>query len=362
MKYDYIFISNTPSFYKINLYNELCRHLSIKVYFIGQSSTIRNQDFCNGTMNFEYKFINKESFENRNKLLSFILILKNLASDSYSYLALPGWEIFELCVLMCFHPKKKNAIVIESSIRETNLTGFIRLLKKYIVNRCCIAFPSGLLQKDILDNLNFNGLTVKTHGVGIINYHNIDENLNNSVNLCCRQNSNQLKKSYKFKYLYVGRLSEEKNLVFLINVFNNLKKDLTIVGDGPQMLLLKNIAENNIKFLGYVDNINLKKIYCEHDIFILPSISEPWGLVIDEAIYFNLPVIVSNNVGCVDDMVTSGKTGVDFQYDSSRSLISSIINMENNYLNFYNNVLNFSFTDRDRKQLNSYLSIFNKSS
>jgi 1,2-diacylglycerol 3-alpha-glucosyltransferase len=44
----------------------------------------------------------------------------------------------------------------------------------------------------------------------------------------------------------------------------------------------------------------------------LPSVSEPWGLVVNEAMACNLPVIVSNRCGCVDDLVEPGANGFIF--------------------------------------------------
>ena len=39
-------------------------------------------------------------------------------------------------------------------------------------------------------------------------------------------------------------------------------------------------------------------MYAEYDILILPSLSEPWGLVVEEALYYGMPVIISDRVGC----------------------------------------------------------------
>lgn len=89
----------------------------------------------------------------------------------------------------------------------------------------------------------------------------------------------------------------------LIKAFNENGKPLTIIGTGSKEAEYKALAKSNITFLGFVDNNKLKDIYVNCDCFILPSNSEPWGLVVEEALYNGLPVIVSDMVGCNVDMV-----------------------------------------------------------
>ena len=54
MTYDKIFVTNLPSFYKLNLYNAIAERKKIFVVFTGDTAGDRNKDFFNGEMNFEY--------------------------------------------------------------------------------------------------------------------------------------------------------------------------------------------------------------------------------------------------------------------------------------------------------------------
>jgi glycosyltransferase involved in cell wall biosynthesis len=56
------------------------------------------------------------------------------------------------------------------------------------------------------------------------------------------------------------------------------------------------------------------------DIGVVPSIFEPWGLVVNEAMAVGLPVIASDRVGCVDDLVKHGKTGMVYHAGSPEEL------------------------------------------
>jgi glycosyltransferase involved in cell wall biosynthesis len=66
---------------------------------------------------------------------------------------------------------------------------------------------------------------------------------------------------------------------------------------------------NNVVFTGFVNQSDLPGLYAALDIFVLPSEHEPWGLAVNEAMCAGLPVVVSQGVGCVADLVRDGVNG-----------------------------------------------------
>ncbi|MGN0027747.1 MAG: glycosyltransferase, partial [Clostridium sp.] len=115
--------------------------------------------------------------------------------------------------------------------------------------------------------------------------------------------------------LYSGRLIELKNIKIVIEALAKLNKEITMVilGDGFLKNELEEFAKkNNIKLIisGFIDNQNeLFKQYYIGDCFILPSNNEVWGLVVNEAMFSGLPVLVSNICGCSLDLVKEGING-----------------------------------------------------
>ena len=110
-------------------------------------------------------------------------------------------------------------------------------------------------------------------------------------------------------YLYFGRLSEEKGIRFLIDVFKNLKnKKLVIIGDGPlKNYILKNKSEN-IEYLGFKTGEDLKNHILEAKATIYPSEwyeNAPIALI--EAIILNKPVIVANTGGMPEIALNGAK-------------------------------------------------------
>jgi glycosyltransferase involved in cell wall biosynthesis len=120
------------------------------------------------------------------------------------------------------------------------------------------------------------------------------------------------------RFLYVGRLSPEKNLARLIEAFGEVRKTyknatLRLVGDGPIKEELKQLARvrriEGLVWVGSLDGANTVVEYLSATALVLPSISEPWGLVVNEAMSYGCPVVVSERCGCVPELVKEGETG-----------------------------------------------------
>ena len=76
----------------------------------------------------------------------------------------------------------------------------------------------------------------------------------------------------------MGRLSKEKNIEMLIDIFNKLEDyKLTIVGSGPLEKQLKGRANENIIFVGNVVNLGIRKYFETNDILVLTSVSKHGG-------------------------------------------------------------------------------------
>lgn len=336
--YDIIFITNLPAFYKINLYNKIALQRKILVVFTGTETFERNNDFFMGEKKFDYQFLSEH-----NSFVKIFTLIKILICIKYNKVILGGWDEIIYWATIFLSPKKKNCLVCESSNKESITQGVKGLIKSLFLSRISLAYCSGKSQEQLLRSLKYSSKTIITKGVGIFNYHKQPPFIHkNSVS----------------SFLYVGRLSPEKNLKNLIECFNN-KKDLTlnIIGFGPLEKDLKGIANKNIIFHGAIDNKKLSKYYQENDVFILPSISEPWGLVVEEALNNNLPVIISDQVGCSDELIQEDKNGIIFKVkekDSLEKAISKIIDTE-----YYNKMQYYiSQTDIEmnvQHQINAYL-------
>ena len=120
--------------------------------------------------------------------------------------------------------------------------------------------------------------------------------------------------------LFCGKFSEAKRPLDLLKAFHSLgddpKASLVFVGDGSfRADLQEYVLERglkNIHFLGFRNQTEMPTCYSMADVLVLPSGHEPWGLVVNEAMCFGLPIIASDKVGAALDLVHEGVNGFVF--------------------------------------------------
>ena len=132
-------------------------------------------------------------------------------------------------------------------------------------------------------------------------------------------------------FLYVGRLSPEKNVEGLLAAWLLYRNQggqwpLVLVGDGPSATKLRNQAGESdlsaeVHFSGLCSSLELPPFYAFAGCFVLPSTREPWGLVINEAMASSLPVLVSSHCGAAEDLVEEGRNGFTFDPNSQVELV-----------------------------------------
>ncbi|HEY2483239.1 MAG TPA: glycosyltransferase family 4 protein [Caulobacteraceae bacterium] len=92
---------------------------------------------------------------------------------------------------------------------------------------------------------------------------------------------------------------------------------LVMVGSGEMEAALRVLAHDlaleNVRFVGFVNQNDLPAIYAASDIFVLPSGNEPWGLAVNEAMCARLPIVLSEEIGCAPDLVRGGANGQTFR-------------------------------------------------
>lgn len=134
------------------------------------------------------------------------------------------------------------------------------------------------------------------------------------------------------KFLYVGRLSREKNLGLLADAFINVIKAgfrsyLIIVGDGPYRSNLENKLEGYpVLFTGFLVGEELSAIYASSDVFVFPSATDTFGNVVLEAQASGLPVIVSDEGGPKELMIHN-ETGYVVKANDRSALVNTLVSL-----------------------------------
>jgi glycosyltransferase involved in cell wall biosynthesis len=84
-------------------------------------------------------------------------------------------------------------------------------------------------------------------------------------------------------------------------------------------------VRSDIRFVGFRNQTELPRFFDLCDVFVLPSQHEPWGLVVNEAMNAGRAVVVSDSVGCQEDLVREGQTGAVFPVGDIRGLADALM-------------------------------------
>ena len=136
--------------------------------------------------------------------------------------------------------------------------------------------------------------------------------------------------------VFVGRLIGVKGVATLVDAQARVEAAgsplwTVVVGDGAEGDSLRRRArEHSIRrmvFAGARRPLELPAIWAAADLFVLPSLHEPWGVVVNEAMAAGLPVVLSDRVGAAPDLLVEGETGRGFCAGDADALAAALIDL-----------------------------------
>ncbi|HFF9317053.1 glycosyltransferase family 4 protein [Clostridium perfringens] len=258
-------------------------------------------------------------FLKRYKII-FNLGLKSIVKNN-DIILISGYDQLSMIFtsILCKLNKKPYVVFFDGisvSKIDSNENYFKKIIKKQVIKNSFAAMANGEIGKRYLN---------EKLGYDLGKIYNQFLSVDSKSILSLKKNSFKYRMTLREKYnidkneivvLYSGRLIEKKNILTLIKAISEIKEyniRLFITGGGE---LEKNIIEickdKNIKLTitGFIGNQKeLFKHYFLADMLVLPSIDEPWGLVVNEAMTADLPVIVSKECGCSLDLIENGVNG-----------------------------------------------------
>jgi len=335
--------------YSIDFYNDLNAAFDADIYFFRKN--LRSQKFdmnkLLSQLNFTPKFLTF-GFELRHKgrLIRFGYLKKVVQFKPDIILV---WEyniisFFTALFTKIVYPKTKVYSLCDDSVDVAITSSTLRRIGRFL----CFKVLDGI----VLDNelaeqwYNKHFPDVKTTVFPIIQKEERILSIINVSDSITQGYINQYKLIDKDVLLFVGRLVEVKNLRFLIDVFSsyvaiNKNAVLILVGDGDKKSeLLKMVEEvkiqDNIIFAGRFEHKELYAWYRAADYFILPSIWEPFGAVVNESLIAGTPVLCSNLAGAT--CLINNENGVTFNPFDKDELLSILNEVFCKKRNSFNNI------------------------
>lgn len=143
----------------------------------------------------------------------------------------------------------------------------------------------------------------------------------------------------EFFILCVGRLEKVKGHQYLIDAFSKIIKEiprakLILVGDGSERRNFEKQAEelgvkDSVRFAGEIRHDELPHYYHQADVFVMPSLSEGFGITAIEAMACGVAVIATR-VGGLLDIIADGKGGILVEAGDSRAIARAVLFLSNN--------------------------------
>ena len=330
-----IIITEIPSHYRLPVFNKIAKDKNFSLLVIYLKDNVRGRSWKIMWEENKFDFIILKSFyitrkDGSNKYIS-LGVSNILAKHDPDVIICDGYN-HTASIEALIYSKRNNIRCLlrsESNVNDIRSNFFLlELIKKFLVRNFSGFISSGLFSRDYLQSLG-----AKYEDIWIA-----PDSVENHWYKKCKYK----KKSNKIiKLLFVGRIMEHKGIFNLLRAFKSINEDiindfkLTYIGDGDKINELKdNVKKLKLKNVELVDFIQPKKLayeYSKHDIFIMPTLSDPWGLVVNEAMAAGLPIICSDRAGCSKDLVIDGWNG--YIYEGSK-----IIDLKRCILEFHKNI------------------------
>jgi len=319
-------LTNMPTPYRVKLWTELDKFISLDVVCI--TTIEKNRSWaveCLGMVSylksFHFVFPKKDWSLHFTIPFTFFYVLIKSKPDVIvitGYDSLIYWEALMYAKILNIKLIFWNGSTLLSS-RSRSKT--VNRIKRLFISSFDGYYTYGTLATQYLESFDINKKLIIT-GRNTVDseFYKKNTSNNNSTDGIVR-------------LLYVGQLIDRKGVANLINALSKTKTKirwlLTIVGDGPDLQYLsKLVASHNlierINFVGFKQKNDILYYYSESDVFVMPSLFEVWGLVLNEALASGLFCVASKYAGATQDLIQKDKNGVIFDPKNEKDFIDAI--------------------------------------
>jgi len=281
---------------------------------------------------YPYRLLFAGSFDSVPIWRRIFALSRDLIRNPCELVVLPGYEHIEYWAMLgvCILLRRKRAVFCDSTVYDRPKYLWKEIAKGVFFRGCHGFFCYGRRSKEYLLSYGVDEKKIKYRVQAAALPPAYDP-----AKVIGEYRANSFKGSTSSTFLYVGRLSVEKGLDDLLEAFNEVlaklpESKLDLVGAGPlkEMLAarIKKLGlEQSVKLLGPKNVEEIGRLFMSSTALVLPSHSEPWGLVVNESLSYGCPVVVSNVCGCVPELVLQGVTGYSYPVRNVSALAQAML-------------------------------------
>ncbi len=304
-------------------YNIVFLYTEIAPYFLACCNNLaENYDVSNHVIRYPinneapFNFSNQQKINLYNRKDYNLDSLVSLAEKlNPSIIICSGWidkDYLRICKK--YHKKIPTVLTMDTHWRGDIKQRVATLLSPFLLkNKFSHAWVPGNIQKQYAKKLGFkdNEVTLGFYSCDVDYFSFIRDKV-----------AVQKKQSFPKRFIYVGRYYDFKGVDKLWQAFIELQNEhpndweLWCLGTGS----LQPIQHPKIKHFGFVQPENFFDYAQQTGVFVMPSLFEPWGVVLHEFAAMGFPLLASDKVGAVESFLEDGKNGYTFKAGDINSL------------------------------------------
>ncbi len=322
-----LFITNIPSPYRIDFFNELGKYCELTVLFEKQSSSERDQRWNNFKVkHFNAVFLNGFNVD-VDKAVAFDVI-HYIKSGSYDEIIVSNIATPTGMIAIQYMKLHRIDYWVEGDGAFPKKEKFIKhALKKYLIGGAKGCFSTAIMHDEYYKQ--YVSDYSKLYRYPFSSLFDCDIYLEPAED----EEKQRLREKYDIReskvIVSIGRIVHGKGFDVLIQAMCGMQDNYGayIIGGQPTEELIRLIKQNNIQNVHFVD-FQEKKIICEYlrlaDLFVLPTRSDVWGLVVNEAMSAGVPVITSDKCVAGLELVENGQNGYIVPVEDNQQLAEKI--------------------------------------
>jgi glycosyltransferase involved in cell wall biosynthesis len=311
----------------------------ISAFFVQVVETSADRKSLGGTdpsyHRYPYKLLFNGSYDEVPAYKMIASLSADLIKNPSDLVILPGFHLPEYWVmlLICMLRRRRRAVFCDSTAFDRKKSAWKEKAKAFFFRRCDGFFCYGSRSKQYIASYGIDPRKIFDGCQSAALAHGYD-----AAAIRAHYADNSFTADCAMRFLYVGRLAEEKGLFDLLDAFARVRLQLPearldLAGPGALEEELRQRArrlgiDSAVRFLGTKTPQDIGQLLMNSAAMILPSLREPWGLVVNEALSFGCPVVVSDICGCVPELVIEGVTGYSFRAGDVGALAQAMSNAQ----------------------------------
>lgn len=322
-----LFLTNIPSPYRVEFFNELGKYCKLTVLFERKSAKDREQQWLLNSFNtFTAHFLSGVSIGN-DSAFSFE-VLRFLKSEKYDIIVIGGYSTATAMLAIKYMRLNKIPFILNADggiIKKDSRWRY--LFKRFFISSARAWLSSSDETSNYLEHYGASKNAIYKYPFTSIKDEDIVNcPLSNNEKRKIRQ---QLNIKEDRVILAVGRFISIKGFDTLIKSTSLIDSSTGVYIIGGQATeeysdLRQSLNLNNVHFIGFQAKEELSKFYKMSDLFVLPTRGDVWGLVINEAMAYGLPIITTDKCVAGLELIEDWENGFIVPVDDERTLAEKI--------------------------------------